>query len=354
MTINKDIAQCLLYCTTSDPFSHSRRQMALASPVCFFLCLVLWSLDAFLSASTPPPLLVLISLDGFRYDYLERSITPTLAKLAASGVLLPLQPQYPSYTFPNHYTLVTGRYPASHGIVSNIFYDADLDAVFNYSNATTCTDKNFWNAEPIWSTFESQTRRKSGVLYWAGSEVWQPSVLERYNSSVGTHERFDKVAQWIRDDPSLGFASIYISEIDSAGHTHGPDSSQLNQALQNVDRALGGFVQALGNRAYNLVVVSDHGMAPVSRKTTIFIDELVPDIRTRVRLWDCGPVTALYPEDGELEPLYRELSVLVRERRLPIKVWRQRDVPPELFYSGNSRIAPLILEANVVRRREGS
>ena len=98
-----------------------------------------------------PPLTVLISIDGFRADYLDRGVTPVLSALAAGGVRADMRPSFPSKTFPNHYALVTGLRPDRNGIVDNNMYDVAITPQKFTMSAAVASDPRWWNeAEPIW------------------------------------------------------------------------------------------------------------------------------------------------------------------------------------------------------------
>jgi predicted AlkP superfamily pyrophosphatase or phosphodiesterase len=151
-------------------------------------------------SSSPPPPLILVSIDGFRFDYLKRGLTPNLKKICKSGIYGPMKPQFPSYTFPNHYSLVTGLYPESHGIVGNAFYDPKLDDYFSYTNQENVRESKWWMAEPIWNAVQ-RFGMKSATMFWPGSESRilgrGPNYYAEYNENVPTEARVDQVLKWL-------------------------------------------------------------------------------------------------------------------------------------------------------------
>src|SRR6202161_4245383 len=114
---------------------------------------------------------ILVSLDGFRYDYAKRYHADHLLTLAAEGASAPegMLPAYPSITFPNHYTIVTGLYPEHHGIIANTIADPGFPDRFTMS-AKTAKDERWWGGEPIWITAERQGQR-AAAMFWPGTEV---------------------------------------------------------------------------------------------------------------------------------------------------------------------------------------
>ena len=211
---------------------------------------------------------ILVSLDGFRWDYRDKTDTPALDFLVTEGVAAQaLVPAFPSKTFPNHYTQVTGLYPSEHGIVGNSFYDPELGESFDMS----ATDSKWWGGEPIWITAAKQDRM-TATMFWPGSETeydglrphhWQP-----FNGSLSNTSRVDWLLAWFDEDPRPHFSTLYFSDTDHAGHVHGPDSSAVEAAIREVDRDLGRLLIGLDARhlldQVDIIVVSDHGMTEVT------------------------------------------------------------------------------------------
>jgi ectonucleotide pyrophosphatase/phosphodiesterase family protein 1/3 len=183
--------------------------------------------------SENPPL-VIVSLDGFRSDYFNRGLTPYLCSLASSGVRAKfLQSQFPTKTFPNHYSIVTGLYPESHGIVHNRFYDPILNDTFSIGGNSS-DDPRWWNeGEPIWVTAKKQ-QVKTATFFWPGSDVeirkMRPDYWHRYNSSVPWSDRVKAVLEWLDlpDSKRPSFIAMYVEEPDHTGHTSGPQSQEVN------------------------------------------------------------------------------------------------------------------------------
>lgn len=243
------------------------------------LCLALLLGGVLQAAPLPPgkPLTLLVSIDGFRADYLARGQSPTLAALAREGALAKgLVPLFPTYTFPNHVSLVTGRRPAQHGILNNTMWDPSIpDQVFRLRDRTAVTNPVWWReSEPIWVTAAKQGLISS-TLFWPGTEVSIQGVQPRdwlpYQHEMTSQERVDRLLGWLTDirpdRPQADFATLYFSDVDSAGHASGPDSAAVNAAIASVDRALARLIDGLKAAGLwqrtTLVVVSDHGMSHV-------------------------------------------------------------------------------------------
>jgi predicted AlkP superfamily pyrophosphatase or phosphodiesterase len=218
------------------------------------------------------PYVLLISLDGFRYDYADRYHAANLLDLGKKGVAAKaLIPSFPTTTFPNHYTIATGLYPAHHGIVENVFWDPERNAQFRYSDPASESDGSWWGGTPLWVLAEQQGMRAAS-FFWPGSDVeiqhTRPTYFYRYDAGIPNARRVQQVVEWLklpkRERPH--FITLYFSDVDHEGHSHGPDAPETREAVERVDRTLGTLfrqVRGLGLRL-DILVVSDHGMAAVT------------------------------------------------------------------------------------------
>jgi predicted AlkP superfamily pyrophosphatase or phosphodiesterase len=234
------------------------------------------------TGDAPAPL-ILVSLDGFRDGYARRYDAPALDRMARTGTKADyLKLAFPTKTFPNHYTLVTGQYPARHGIISNNIYDPAFDASFSLGNTEAIRNARWWGAEPIWVTAEKQGLT-AATYFWPGSEAAiggvRPTYWRRYDGSVPGAERVDQVLQWLDRPPSErpDLVTLYFSAVDGAGHAEGPRSPAVAEAVTAVDGYLERLYDGLRARGQaekvNVIVTSDHGMAPLSRERVIFLDD---------------------------------------------------------------------------------
>ena len=196
------------------------------------------------------PLLLLISFDGFRWNYLDRTNTPNFDKLIQHGVKAKwTEDVFVSQTFPNHYTLATGLYEESHGIVANKFYDPNMHKQFDY-HSKTVQESVWWGGEPIWVTSELQGKH-SGVFFWVGSEAEikhvRPTQWRKYNQSVPWKKRVDTVVSWLANKPTdedknlynISLALLYFSQPDHYGHIYGPESEEVTKMIEKCDNITG-------------------------------------------------------------------------------------------------------------------
>jgi arylsulfatase A-like enzyme len=220
-----------------------------------------------------PHVTVLLSLDGYRADYINRPHAKRLRELAARGARLErMVPVFPSKTFPNHYSIVTGLYPEHHGIVANTMYDSVIGKTFTISDSLIARDTRWWGGEPIWNTAEKQGV-KTAAMFWPGSDYEisgrRPSWYTPFNNKYPNRERIAKVLSWLSLPAAQAprFITLYYSTVDDAGHNHGPASPQVDTAIARVDTLVGELLDGIAARGLtdrvNLIVVSDHGMVDV-------------------------------------------------------------------------------------------
>mgnify|MGYP000007269573 CR=1 FL=1 len=292
------------------------------------------------------PIVVLISIDGFRHDYLERLKPTVLTRLSEAGVWAKgLIPQFPSKTFPNHYTLVTGLRPTNHGIISNNMRAPDLPGRFSMSNRDVTLDPRWWKGEPVWNTLE----RQGGVaaaMFWPGSETLiggrQPTFWSKFDDDLPHEERVGRILEWLAlpEPKRPAFLTLYFSDVDTAGHRYGPESVEVQDAALRVDRSLGDLVAGVERlglaRRVHYIVVSDHGMAAVSRERLILLDDYLDP--ATVDLIDYSPVMALSPRDGDVDRVYRAL----KDKHPALDVYLNAEIPDVYRLAGNPRVAPVI------------
>lgn len=291
--------------------------------------------------AAPAPLIV-ISIDGFRADYFDRGVTPTLAMLARTGVhARAMHPSFPSLTYPNHYTLVTGLRPDHHGVVDNVMWDDHIAQKFTMA-APTAWDPRWWSgAKPLWVTAAEQglTTAAAG---WPGSEVHiaghSPNYVMPWHDQRGAGEAVSVALNWqdlpARLRPQITF--LYFYEVDHQGHEHGPDSPEANAALRGVDAALARLVQGLKARhrydGTNIVIVSDHGMTAMPAGQVTVLDQLVLPSEGIVRTPGSG---------GAVDPLPGHEEAVAKILLTPhehFTCWRKAAIPAALHYGANRRV----------------
>lgn len=302
-------------------------------------------------------LTVLVSIDGFRPDYLERGETPTLNALAETGASGSLQPSFPSKTFPNHYTIVTGLTPDHNGIVNNTMEDPRRPgAVFTLSDTSVTSDPIWWEeGTPIWVSAEQQGIR-TATMFWPGSDFeihgTRPSTFAPFDQRLTDFGRVDMLLSWLdapeAERPQL--ATLYFDTVDTAGHLYGPASPKTDSALAQVDAALARFMDGLEARGLagstNLVIVSDHGMAPISDDKIIALDDMVsPELVHTVWTGTFAGLSPLPGHEADVE------AALVGPHEHG-ECWTKDTLPERFGYGSNARVPAIICLAETGWRYE--
>lgn len=284
------------------------------------------------------PYVILVSLDGFRYDYPKRYHARNLLDLAAHGASAPegMIPAYPSITFPNHYTIITGLYPEHHGIVANTFYDPARKEVYSYRDPKSVADGTWYGGTPLWVLAEQQGMR-SASFFWVGSEAdiqkMRPTYYLKFDGTFPNGKRVQQVLAWLRLPPEQRphFITLYFSDTDRAGHQYGPDSPQVADAVYELDSQIGKLVAGIKqlNLPVDLIVVADHGMANV-KGAPIALDQYGLKTAHFAQIVEDG----LYPKsEDDAQAAYEEL----RGKNDKFVVYRRSHVPSNLHFDSNSR-----------------
>jgi predicted AlkP superfamily pyrophosphatase or phosphodiesterase len=291
--------------------------------------------------TTRPDLVILVSIDGFSPDYLGKGQTPVLDGLVADGAFGPMRPSFPSVTFPNHYTLVTGLHPDHHGVVGNRFTDTQLGAFTMASK-----ESGFWDqGEPIWVTAEKAGVR-TGTMFWPGSEVEihgvRPSQWAPFDQGMPGDARVDRLLSWLDlpVDQRPKLETLYFDIVDTAGHRNGPDAPETRAAAASVDASMARLIEGLKARGlYDrtmLVVVSDHGMAATSPDRVVWIDDIIDPAALKIGYG--GAVLTADPAPGREAEVQQKLV----GRHPHMECWNKADVPARLFYGSNPRVAQIV------------
>ena len=253
------------------------------------------------------PYVVLVSFDAFRHDYIDRFHPAAFEEIASRGVRASaLIPSFPSKTFPNHYTLVTGLYPGHHGIVANAFYDPARREWYRPGTGQTVRDSSWYGGEPIWVTAERHGV-KAGVYFWPGSEASiqgvRPSYVAAYDGTVPNANRVISAMAWLRkpalDRPHL--VLLYFSEVDDTTHKYGPNTSHSADVVASVNRTVRQLLDSIAALPFadsvNIVIVSDHGMAQIPPGQVISVTDLLARggvDTTRMEFGENGPTMSLW------------------------------------------------------------
>jgi predicted AlkP superfamily pyrophosphatase or phosphodiesterase len=289
------------------------------------------------AAQQAKPYLILVSLDGFRYDYPRKYSAPNILAIGMRGASAPegMIPAYPSVTFPNHYTLVTGLYPEHHGIVGNAFYDPARKQIYSYHDPASEVDGTWYGGTPLWVLAEQQGMR-AACFFWPGSEAdiqgVRPTYYMKYDQKFPNDKRVDQVLAWLKLPPEQRphFITLYMSDVDGAGHAHGPDSPEVADAVAKVDKEIGRLAAGIAElkMPVDLVVLADHGMAKV-HGDWIDLDKYFDKALVVTPVEDF-----LYPKsEADAAKIFNALN----GKSDKFKVYRNADVPADLHSSGNPR-----------------
>ena len=295
------------------------------------------------------PYVVLVSFDGFRPDYLDRVDVPAFNRLARQGTIAKgLVSVFPSITFPSHYSIATGLYPEHHGIVGNRFYDLNQKKDFNYRNKDDVQDGSWWLGEPIWVTAELQGI-VTAAMFFPGTEAAikniRPTYWKKYDGSFSNQKRVQQVLTWLESPENVRphLIMTYFSMVDRVGHREGPNSLALTTAVSEADHLLGQLLDGIGRlphrRDIYIVVVSDHGMAPVDFDHTLTISDLID--MTGVRALPIGPSINLYVGNDQNHALRLRDTFNAKTDRAT--AFLRNDIPRHLHYRASKRIGDITI-----------
>jgi predicted AlkP superfamily pyrophosphatase or phosphodiesterase len=317
---------------------------------CFAALSALILLTQFAVAQVQRTPVLMVSIDGFRNDYLDRTDlydAPNLRTLAAEGVRADaLIPVFPSTTFPNHYAIATGLYPVHSGIIGNRMYDTELHQTFSMGDRKSVHESRWWWGEPIWATAEKQGCQ-TAPIFWPGSETViegvLPTHMAAYDETVPNTKRVAQALAYLQQAKPPCYVSIYFSIVDSAGHHFGPEAQQTRDAVHLVDSNIGELVAGLKQRGLwgkvNLIIVSDHGMASTPPSQRIALDDYVNP--ATVEITEGSPVFELSAKNGNQAALVATLNLIPH-----LHAYLAKDVPARWHFTGNRRIAPVVALAD--------
>lgn len=301
--------------------------------------------------SQPKPYVILVSFDGFRWDYLKREITPNLEKIRENGVsALSLRPTFPSKTFPNHLSIITGMYPAHHGIIANTFGNPFNKTIYRMGDTNAVRNGRWYLGEAFWETAERQ-----GIItasyFWPGSEILipyrRPTYYEQYEHERPYEKRVEDVIDWLKlpVEKRPHFITVYFHETDTQAHKFGPDSPETNQAIKTLDNIAGLLFQKLDEikmrDSVNVIFVSDHGMTEVSQERTINIEKIAgsPDCK----FFDGGPIMFVEPKKEKVN----EVFSILKKNENHYKVYLRNEVPEYFHFNDHPFISQIVVVADL-------
>jgi len=299
----------------------------------------------------PQPYVLLISFDGLRWDYINRNISPNFSELSERGVTASsLRPVFPTKTFPNHISIVTGMYPENHGIVANEFIDIKNNEEYKMWDKSIALNSRWYKGEAFW-----ETARKQGVIsasyFWPSSDIddseKRPDNFHIYEHNRPYAERVAGVLNWFnlpyKERPH--FVTLYFDLTDGVGHDFGPESEEINIAIAQLDTLFGSLINGLNEinllDSINIIICSDHGMTEVSEERLIVVDDMLNGYDYLFS--NTGPFMLIYSEEEETEKIY---SILKKEEN-HYEVYKREDVPEYFHFSQNEMIGDLVLIADI-------
>lgn len=298
------------------------------------------------------PYVILISFDGFKPDYLKRIDLPNFERVMRGGVRsIGMIPVYPSKTFPNHFSIVTGMYAETHGLVGNRFWDPARNAAYSMSDTATVRDGSWYRGEPIWATAEKQGM-VAASYFWVASEAAiggvRPSLYKEYDGRVSNERRVDSVLAWLALPPERRphMITMYFSNTDNAGHDDGPLSPRVDTAAKLVDATLGRLLDGLDRlpdvkgQVY-VMLVSDHGMSETSPRWFAGLDTLIDTVGVRLGETSAGPLANISVAGGSDRA--RALRDSINRRMRHGRAYLRADVPAYLRYSKDPRIGDIVV-----------
>ena len=305
-------------------------------------------------AAQKKPYVILISIDGLRSDFVEKFNATSLQAYGKSGVVANyMTSAFPSLTFPNHYSIVTGLYPAHHGLVDNTFFDEKANATYTMSNKKMVADPYWYGGTPLWVLAEKQ-QMVTASFYWVASEApilnTKPTYFYNYNDKIKIEKRIAQIKDWLslpeKTRPHL--ITFYMPEVDDAAHNYGPDSKQAEAAVQYIDGVIKQMNEAVGslNLPVNYILVSDHGMALVDSQNPIRLPKSVDPAKFYVP--SGSALLQLYAKDtAAIMPTYQ---ALLKEAN-GYDVYLKNNAPKDFHYSNLddrfNRIGDIILVAKL-------
>ncbi len=316
--------------------------------IIFILLLITLSICLFAGE----PYVLMVSFDGFRYDYDTKTETPNLDFVRDNGVKAEsIQPVFPSKTFPNHYALATGAYAATNMITANKFYDNEFKEVYQIADKSKVRDAKWYGAEPIWVTAERQNV-KSASYFWVGSEApikgYLPSIVKAYDHNFPYLARVDSVMNWLQlsEEKRPHLVMLYFDEPDSDGHKYGPENPDLIPTLKYMDDILGYILDGIKKLdiadEINLILVSDHGMTTISQDRIIYLDDIVSDM-SALSNYGGGPVMQIHlkeKNDTLIDQIDKQLKNVEH-----LSTYK-RDEVPERYHFVNRNTGEFVLVAD--------
>ncbi len=315
------------------------------------LFIVVTLLFTFAIYAQPKPYVLLVSFDGFRWDYLNRNITPNLDEVIKNGVRASsLRPVFPSKTFPNHLSIITGMYPENHGIIFNRFEDISSGNVYQLSDTSAVRNSTWYKGEAFWTTAK-KNNITTASFFWPGSELndnkRRPTYFKHYKQNQPYRERIDGVIAWLQlpQKERPHFITLYFHDTDSFGHKFGPNSSGITTSIKRLDTLAGYLNNKLSKigmkDSVNIIFVSDHGMTEISKEKTINIEDILAGLN--YKLGGAKPIAMIEPSKKDFNTVYARL----KQNQQHFKLYTKENMPQYFHFNKNKNIYSILLVAEL-------
>ncbi len=317
-------------------------------PIKIFLFFFLTSFCIYAQAQ---PYVLLVSFDGFRWDYLNRNITPNLNKVINNGVrALSLRPTFPSKTFPNHLSIITGMYAEKHGIIFNHFENVKSNLIYKLSDTSAVRNPEWYKGEAFWTTAE-KNNITTASFFWPGSELnnakRRPTYYKKYEHNLPYKERIDGVINWLQlpQNKRPHFITLYFDDTDTYGHEFGPNSLEINQSIKRLDDLVGYLNDELSKigmkDSLNIIFVSDHGMTEIDASRSINIENILEGLNYKVG--GIKTLTMIEPSSNDFDSVYARLE----RNQSHFKIYRKENLPKYYNFNKNDNIYSILLVAEL-------
>lgn len=295
------------------------------------------------------PYVVMLSMDGCRWDYPDKIQTRGFKYMEEKGVRARLQSSFPSKTFPNHYSIATGLYPDHHGLVNNTFWDPKTQSVYAIKDRSKVEEGQYYLGEPIWNTVQNNGI-EAATFFWVGSEApvqgQQAHIWKKYQHHLPFKQRADSVIKWLQLPESQRPHLImwYVSEPDGVGHHHGPNSNEILNEMQSLDSLLFYFIQEMEHLPnadeINFIVTADHGMQQLNDERAVILEDILPD-KWAKRILGSNPVYNIWAEEGYKDSIYQILKEVHG-----ISIYDKNTIPQQWHYMQNERCGDFLVLAD--------
>lgn len=311
------------------------------------LLMIVFVFISFTVLAQNKPYVLVVSFDGFRWDYLNRGLTPNLEKVRNEGIsAISFRPSFPSKTFPNHQSIITGMYPAHHGIYANYFFNPFTNETYRLGDSIAVTDAKWYLGEAFWETAERQGITTASY-FWPGSEVKlnyrRPTYFAKYNHELSYEKRIEGVINWLKlpQEKRPHFINLYFHETDDKGHDFGPNSAECNEAIKLLDGLAGKLLQSLEEikmrDSVNVIFLSDHGMTEVSKDRIINVEKIIEGYNCKFR--DESVLMTIEPPKDKLALVYD----ILKKNENHYKVYLREEVPEYFHFNDNPMIPPIVV-----------